>query len=129
MDGVLSKYLNYTLIEEDFSLLQESTCEDDDTGSSVSYLVVLALGEFDQKFGDGVLYLHFLQNGGSIVSDSDILVGRNEHFIETLGTEGGFEGVGYSFGGEDILLGERNGTLSASIPRTLFLASCSFNMM
>jgi hypothetical protein len=46
----------------------------DNTGSSVSNLVVLALGELDEELCDLVLDLHLAEDRGTIVGDCDITI-------------------------------------------------------
>jgi hypothetical protein len=75
------------------------------------------------------LDLHFLDDGGSVVGDGDFLVGGDHEFVEALGSEGGAEGGGDGFGGEDVSLGEGGGTLMAAMPLILVFVSCSLRMM
>lgn len=58
----------------------------DHTGSTVTDLIILTLGKLDEESGDGVLDLHLLDNGGSVVSDQDLSVGSLDHLVHTLGS-------------------------------------------
>merc|ERR1719412_2895375 len=40
----------------------------------------------------------------SVVGDGDVAVGRNHQLVESLGSQGGFEGVCHGPGGDDVRL-------------------------
>lgn len=55
-------------------MFEKGAGQNDDTGGSITDLIIVAFGEFDHKFGDWVLDFHFFEDGGSIVGDGDLLI-------------------------------------------------------
>ncbi len=48
--------------------------------------------------------IHKLEDGGSVVGDCDVVVWRDHHLVQTLGTEGRPQGVCHGSGGQNVTL-------------------------
>ena len=55
--------------------------------------------------------IHELENCGAVVGDGDIIVGRDHHLVETLGTEGGPQGTGDGSSCQNVTLVKKRQTL------------------
>ena len=110
------------LVEQLLGLLEDGASEDDNTGGTVTNLVILGSGELNKKLGGLMMdlngnvniivvmrtYLHLLKNSGAIVGDDDFTVGRNKHLVHALGTERGLKEGSDSSRGQDVNLKKRN---------------------
>ncbi len=76
-------------------MFEQCSGQHHDPCGPISNFVVLALGQFHHKAGHGVLYFHFFDNGGTVVGDSDLLVGGDEEFVQSLGAQRGSQSGGY----------------------------------
>ena len=91
-----------TPIQEGFTLLKKGTSKDytkshftigaevcancartDNTSSSITNLIVLALRQLYQQLRDLVLNFHLPKNRCTIVCHSDVAVGGNQNFVKT----------------------------------------------
>lgn len=86
-----------------FALSQELTCEDGNSGGSITNFLILSFGDFDEDFGSRIIDMHGPEDSGSIIGDSDGLVfgscgNGDKNFIHTSGAEGSFDEIGYSNG-------------------------------
>lgn len=70
-------------VEQRLGRTEERSGQDDDTGRSVSDLLVLRLADLDEQLGDLVLNLHVLQDRGAVVGNGDVAVGGDEDLVET----------------------------------------------
>jgi hypothetical protein len=93
-----------TLLEELLGLFEDSSSQDDNTGGTVTDLIVLRGGKLGQKFGGLMVNLHLLKDSGSIVSDDNLTVGTDHEFIHTLGTKRGLHHSGNGSGSHDVNL-------------------------
>ena len=55
------------IVQEHFGLLEEGASEHDDSGSTITDLIVLALGQLDEEAADRVHDFHALQDGCAVV--------------------------------------------------------------
>ncbi len=76
----------------------------DNAGGAIANLVVLALGELHQEFGNLVLNLHLVQNGGAVVGDGDFTIGRNQNLIEAFGAKRRLDNLCNGFAGQNVRL-------------------------
>ena len=83
--------------------LEELSCDDDGGGGTVSDLVVLCLGDLDEHLCCGVLYIHLLQDGDTVVGDDDVSEGVDEHLVHSPGAEAAPYGVSDGPGGSDVV--------------------------
>ena len=77
VDALLQKFL---------SLLEDGASENDNTGGSVTDLVVLRGAELGQETGSLVMNLHLLKDGCTIIGDDDLSVRAEEskeHMVST----------------------------------------------
>ena len=81
-------------IDQVGSLLEELTGEDDGCCGSVSDLCILGLCDLDEHLGCGVLDIHLLQDGDSVVGDDDVSHGVDEHLVHSAGSEAAPDCVG-----------------------------------
>ena len=63
--------------------LQQSSSKDNNTSSTVTNLVILALRQLNEKLGSLMLDLHVLHDGGAIVCDANITILTDQHFVHT----------------------------------------------
>ena len=84
-------------------LLQELSGEDHAGGGSVSDLCVLGLGDLDEHLGCGVLDVHLLEDGHSVVGDDDISDGVDEHLVHSTGSQTAPDSIGNGHGGCDVV--------------------------
>ena len=70
-----------TFVQEFLGLLEECSSQHHDSGGPVSNLIILTLGELNEESGNWVLDLHFLHDGGSVVSDGDLLIGGDKQLV------------------------------------------------
>ena len=104
------------LVEQLLGLLEDGASEDDNTGGTVTDLVILGGGKLNKKLGGLMMdlneivnnkvilrtYLHLLKNSGAIVGDDDFTVGRNKHLVHARRAERRTHNVGDSFGRQNI---------------------------
>ena len=84
-------------------LLEELAGEDDAGGGSVPDLGILGLGDLDEHLGSGVLDVHLLQDGHTVVGDDDVADGVDEHLVHSPGAEAAPDCVGDGPGGGDVV--------------------------
>lgn len=77
-----------TLVEKFLGLLKDRACKHNHTSRTVTDLVVLGGGKFGQKTRGLMVNFHLLQYGSSIVSDDNLTVGTDEHFVHAFRSEG-----------------------------------------
>ena len=110
------------LVEELLGLVKDGTSEHDNTGSSVTDLVVLGRGKLGKEFGGLVMdlftksekskicsgknknftYLHLFENGSTIVGNDNITIGADKHLVHALGPERGSQELGNGSCGLDV---------------------------
>ena len=74
-------------VEERLGHLEQRAREHDDARRAVADLVVLRLRELDEELADLVLHLHLLEDGGAVVGDAHVAVGRLQHLVHPLRPE------------------------------------------
>ena len=65
--------------------------------------------------------IHHFEDGGAVVGDRDVVVGRHHHLVESLGAERRAQRAGHRLGGLDVRLEYK------SHPRMLKLNIFNFN--
>jgi hypothetical protein len=74
--------------------LEELSSEDDNGSSTITDFSVLDLRKLDEDLSSRVLDFELLEDGSTIVCDSNITNVINEHFVETLRSKRAFNDVG-----------------------------------
>jgi hypothetical protein len=82
------------LLDEFVGTLEELSGEDNNGSGTISDFSILDLGKLNENLGSGVSDLELLEDGGAIISNSNISDIIDEHFVEALGTERGLDDVG-----------------------------------
>ena len=95
-----------TLVEEFLGLVEEGASKDDDTGGSITDLIVLRLGELDEETSSLVLNLHLLNDCGTVIGNDNITVGADEHLVHSLGAKRGSHELGNGSCSQDVGLFE-----------------------
>lgn len=75
-----------TFIQQFFSLFEEGSSKNNNTGCAITNFIVLTFREFDKESGNGMLNFHFFNDGGSIIGDGDFLIWGDDQFIESFGS-------------------------------------------
>jgi hypothetical protein len=73
-----------TFIEKFLSLLKNGSGQYDNTCGSITNLIILRSRKFNKKSGSLMMDFHLFEDGGTIISDDDFTVWRDEHLIHTL---------------------------------------------
>lgn len=68
-------------INQLFGLLKQSSSQNDNSSRPISDFHVLAFGKFDHKLRNLIFDFHLLQNGGTIVRDSNIAIARDQDLV------------------------------------------------
>jgi hypothetical protein len=74
--------------------LEELSSEDDNGSSTITDFSVLDLRKLDEDLSSRVLDFELLEDGSTIVCDSNITNVINEHFVETLRSKRALNDVG-----------------------------------
>jgi hypothetical protein len=91
------------VLDEFISSLQELSSQNDDRCGTISDLSILNLRKFTEDFGGWMGDLQLLKDGGSIIGDGNVTDVIDEHFIESLRTEGGLDDVSEGEDSSDVL--------------------------
>merc|ERR1719341_1097932 len=93
-----------SFVEEVLCLLKKSTTEDHNTCGSITNFVVLRLRELDHQFGHLMINVHHLEDGGSVVGDSDVSIRADHQLVQPFGAKAGLQDVGHRLGSQDVRL-------------------------
>ena len=75
-------------------LLEKFSGDDDGGGGSVSDLLVLGLCDLHEHLGRGVLDVHLLEDGHTVVGNDDVADGVDEHLVHSPRSEAAPYGIG-----------------------------------
>jgi len=73
-----------TFIEKLLSLLKNGSSQYNNTSGSITNLIILRSRKLNKKFGSLMMDFHLFEDSGTIISDDDFTVWRDEHLIHTL---------------------------------------------
>ncbi len=86
----------HSLVDELLSLSQQLTCQDSNSGGSISDFLILSFRDFDKNFSSRVVDMHRPENSSAVIGDADILVSRagwygDEDLVHASWAEGCFD--------------------------------------
>ncbi|KAI3492768.1 hypothetical protein L1887_42565 [Cichorium endivia] len=90
------------LVEHFFGRAEQASGYNDDRGGAVAGLDVLRLRELDEHACSRVHDGHVFEDGGAVVGDDDLAVGRLDHLVHSLGAERGAHGIANGLGGGQV---------------------------
>ena len=73
------------LLYEVLAALEELASDDDGAGGAVVAVLLLGLGNLDNHLGRGVLDVHLLEDGSTVVGDYHIPHAVDQHLVHALG--------------------------------------------
>ena len=73
------------LLHEVLATLEEFSSDDDSAGGAVVAVLLLGLGDLDDHLSSGVLDVHLLEDGSTVVGDYNISHAVDQHLVHSLG--------------------------------------------
>jgi hypothetical protein len=86
------------LLNELLGFSQEFSCQNSNSGSSISDLLILSLSDIYQYFGGRVIDVNRSEDGGTVISHSNALLGHwvsnaLQDFVHSFGSQGGLDEI------------------------------------